>query len=227
MRRAFYTGQRASARKARSRRRLLEFVAPNEAELLRAPHRPADAIRAAPTTRGWMDCIPDNHAYRSLPLRIAKSLGGRSYPHARCALRGPAASMRTTLTFASSDGFSQLSQYAVSHFAYGVVTFQLYCLFRAEPGWDLFASASLNSVKDGIAPLAGVIETDWLPYPFTMNWQMTRPGTVRFERDEPLCMVFPVPHGVLLSVEPEIFDLDDDLNSRRRRWRGRSAATVS
>jgi len=26
----------------------------------------------------------------------------------------------------------------------------------------------------------GVIETDWLPDPFTMNWQMTRPGTVRF-----------------------------------------------
>jgi len=25
-----------------------------------------------------------------------------------------------------------------------------------------------------------VIETDWLPDPFTMNWQMTRPGTVRF-----------------------------------------------
>jgi hypothetical protein len=42
----------------------------------------------------------------------------------------------------------------------------------------------LNSPKDGIAPLTGVIETDWLPYPFTMNWQMTRPGSVRFDKDE-------------------------------------------
>ena len=37
-----------------------------------------------------------------------------------------------------------------------------------------------------------------------MNWQMTRPGTIRFEKDEPVSMLFPVPHAALETVEPEI-----------------------
>jgi len=111
----------------------------------------------------------------------------------------------------------------VSHFAYGIVTFHLGYLFRTEPGWDLVASGSFNRPKDGIAPLAGVIETDWLPYPFTMNWQMTRTGSVRFDRDEPLCMIHPVPHGALHEGEPEIVDLESDPEMKRQtfEWKER------
>jgi len=56
-----------------------------------------------------------------------------------------------------------------------------------------------------------------------MNWQMTRPGTVRFDKDEPLCMVFPVPRGVLETVEPEIFSLDDEpeLKAQTMAWKER------
>jgi hypothetical protein len=46
-------------------------------------------------------------------------------------------------------------------------------------------------VKDGIQPLVGLIETDWLPFPFTMNWIFTRPGTVKFEKGEPFCFITP------------------------------------
>lgn len=42
-----------------------------------------------------------------------------------------------------------------------------------------------------------------------MNWQMTRAGSVRFERDEPICTIFPVRRETLRSVEPEIVALDD------------------
>lgn len=87
----------------------------------------------------------------------------------------------------------------------------------------MYASGSLNTVKDGVAPLTGVIESDWLPYPFTMNWQMTRPGTIRFDQDEPICMVFPVPHGALQTVEPEILSIDDDpdLKAQTYAWKER------
>jgi hypothetical protein len=56
-----------------------------------------------------------------------------------------------------------------------------------------------------------------------MNWQMTRPGTVRFDKDEPLCMIFPVPHGALQSVEPEIVDLDQnpELKAQTMAWKER------
>src|SRR3954454_16507116 len=32
-------------------------------------------VRPAPLTRAWMDAVPDNHAYRCLPLNIANSHG--------------------------------------------------------------------------------------------------------------------------------------------------------
>src|SRR5262249_9607485 len=109
----------------------------------------------------------------------------------------------------------------VSHFAYGIITFHLTYLFRTEPGWDLMCTGPINRSKDGVVALSGVIETDWLPYPFTMNWQMTRSGTVRFEKDEPICQIYPVPHAALESVEPEIRDLADnpELEAQARAWK--------
>ena len=68
-----------------------------------------------------------------------------------------------------------------------------------------------------------MIETDWLPYPFTMNWQMTRRGIVRFDKDEPICVVFPVPASAVSGVTPEIRDLADDpeLEAQMHAWRDR------
>ncbi|HEY2970316.1 MAG TPA: DUF6065 family protein [Casimicrobiaceae bacterium] len=180
-------------------------------------------IRPAPTTRTWMDKIKDNHAYRCLPLNIANSHGWEILSPCTFEVTWTGGISVHALTIMALDGYPQLKQLVVSHFAYGIITFHLGYLFRTEPGWDLFASGSLNSPKDGIAPLTGVIETDWLPYPFTMNWQMTRPGTVRFSKDEPICMVFPMPHGALQDVEPEIFDLDSlpEVKEQTMAWKER------
>ena len=69
----------------------------------------------------------------------------------------------------------------VSHFGHGVLTFHTGYLFRTSPGWALWCRGAPNTVKHGIVPLDGLVETDWLPFPFTMNWRFTRPGTVRFD----------------------------------------------
>ncbi|MBX9845046.1 MAG: hypothetical protein K2Z80_24880 [Xanthobacteraceae bacterium] len=59
--------------------------------------------------------------------------------------------------------------------------------------------------KDAIAPLTGVVETDWSPFSFTMNWQFTRTNApVRFENGEPFCHLMPVRRGELEAVEPEL-----------------------
>ena len=180
-------------------------------------------IRPAPVTRPWMDRINDNHAYRCLPLNIANSHGWEILSPCAFEIEWNGSIYAGGLKLQPLDGYPDLNALATSHFAYGIVTFHLGYLFRTEPGWDLFASGSLNRPKDGIAPLSGVIETGWLPYPFTMNWQMTRPGSVRFEKDEPLCMVFPLPHGALEQVEPEIVDLDSapELKRQVMEWKER------
>ncbi len=97
---------------------------------------------------------------------------------------------------------------AVSHFGHGVLTFHIPCLFRTDPGFDLMVQGPINRPKDAIAALSGVIETDWSPYSFTMNWLFTRPGTpVRFDKGEPFCHIFPIRRSDLDAVVPEIHAL--------------------
>jgi hypothetical protein len=100
--------------------------------------------------------------------------------------------------------------FAKSNFATGIVTFELGWLFRTSPGYDLWAMGPPNDPKDGIAPLSGLIETDWLPYTFTMNWKMTRPGVVRFEKGEPFCFLTPTQIAAVADCQPVERRLADD-----------------
>lgn len=185
----------------------------------------APTIRPAPATRPWMDDVIDNHAYRCLPLTIANSYGWDILAPLGFTAEWSGDSHPRGLVLRSDDGSTPALNQVSSHFGYGIITFHLSYLFRTEPGFDLVASGPWNRPKDGIAALTGVIETDWLPYPFTMNWQMTRSGSVRFERDEPICTIFPIARGVLQSVEPEIVALEDhpEVAAQLRDWQLRRA----
>jgi hypothetical protein len=103
-----------------------------------------------------------------------------------------------------------VKHHVTSHFGHGVITFHTGWLFRTSPGWACWARGAPNMVKDGIVALDGLVETDWLPFPFTMNWKFTRPGVVRFEAGEPFCFVTLAPHGLMDAVQPKIATLDDD-----------------
>jgi hypothetical protein len=97
----------------------------------------------------------------------------------------------------------------VSHFGSGIVTLHTGYLFETEPGFNMLVSGPPNHRKHGIVPLTGIIETDWSPYTFTMNWAFTDPGvTVRFEAGAPFCTFYPVERGSLEKFEPEIRPLE-------------------
>jgi hypothetical protein len=79
----------------------------------------------------------------------------------------------------------------------------------------------INRPKDGIATLTGVVETDWSPYSFTMNWLFTRAATpVWFARDEPICHIFPVCRRDVEAVEPEMRALSSasELQAQHELW---------
>jgi hypothetical protein len=107
------------------------------------------------------------------------------------------------------DGRS-VSAFCRSHFSSGIATFHTDYIFRTDDEWDLLATGPFNSPKDGIYPLTGIMESNWLPYPFTMNWQVTRPGTIVFEKDEPFCFMFPIRKQAVLDCVPEIHDIAED-----------------
>lgn len=168
---------------------------------------------AARPHRAWMDAFQDKHAYRCLPLSIANAHGWEILMPAPIEVEwngGPEIADLSVRALKPLPGNRPLDHFARSNFSRGIVTFHTDYIFRTEPGWDLIATGPLNRPKDNAYPLTGVIETDWLPYPFTMNWQILRPGRVLFDEDEPFCFIFPVLKQALTEVQPEIRRLADD-----------------
>ena len=108
-----------------------------------------------------------------------------------------------------------------SHFGNGIATFMPGHVFRTDPDWALWCRGSPNMCKDGLTPLEGLVETEWLPFTFTMNWRFTRPGTVEFRRGEPFCFVTPVPHVAMEAIRPRVMPLaaDPQLAADHAAWK--------
>lgn len=170
----------------------------------------------ASSSRAWMDETPNRYAYRCTPLSIANASGWEVLaPSAfKATWNGHAHESAITI---DGDG---TGSFVHSHFGSGVLTFHTGYLFHTSPGWALWVRGAPNTAKDGIAPLDGIVETDWLPFTFTMNWRFTRPGTVQFEKDEPICFISLFPHAVVDDVQPKLADVSDDpaLSERHATW---------
>jgi hypothetical protein len=176
-------------------------------------------LRPATPRRSWMDQTEERYAYRCLPLTMGNQFGWELLCPAACeVLWTGGRSVHSLQIVRLDDGTGELPY---SHFGHGVLTFNPRYLFRTDAPFQMYVTGPPNTPKDGIAPLTGMVETDWLPFGFTMNWQFTRPGVpVRFEKDEPFCHFFPVQPGVLESVEPVLRDLEDEPELARnyRAW---------
>jgi hypothetical protein len=72
----------------------------------------------------------------------------------------------------------------------------------------------MNSPKPRIQALEGIVETDWANSTFTMNWIFTEPGTVRFEKGEPFCVIVPYPRNYIEQFEGEIVPLSQEPEMR-------------
>lgn len=174
-------------------------------------------MRVAPASREWMDQTPQGFAYRCLPLNIANAHGWELLCPARItAVWDGGVAPKSVSVFGPGAG-----QTAVGHFGSGVLTFHVHALFVTDPGWNLYVTGSPNTAKHGIAPLTGIIETDWSPATFTMNWRFTAPNIpVVFEKDEPFAFLFPVPRGQVEAVEPDVRRIADepDLQAAYQEW---------
>lgn len=176
-------------------------------------------LRPAPVDRAWMDASPERFAYRCLPLNIANAHGWEILSPSGFSATWNGGAGLDAITVTPDAG---MRAPALSHFGTGVLTFTLPCLFRTEPGFDLMVQGPINAPKDAIAALTGVIETDWAPYTFTMNWIFTRPNTaVRFEAGEPFCHVFPIQRGTLEDITPELHALSEAPELKKNTSSGR------
>jgi hypothetical protein len=207
-------------------------------------HQSADMLLStAPLDRDWMDAAHQRAPYRCLPLVIANQAGwwvpcpvsftaywdgGLDKENVQITFEAPAKPTGLSSIFApivvSADQPSpevKGDARITSHFGNGVITFSIPYLFRTPRGINLWVKGPANYIKDGVQPLEGIVEADWLPATFTMNWKITRPYyAVRFERGEPICMLVPVPRGLAEKLEPHYVPLDEnpELSREYREW---------
>jgi hypothetical protein len=200
-------------------------------------------LSTAPVDRAWMDASHQRAPYRCLPLVIANQGGwflpcpasftaywdgGLFKENVQIIFDPPAGQANPPGLFApivvsadvpNPDSYSDLR--ISSHFGSGIITFSIPYLFRTPRGINLWVKGPSNRFKDGVQPLEGVVETDWLSATFTMNWKLTRPHySVRFERGEPICMIVPIPRGLAEQMKPMYAPLDSNpkLTHDYREW---------
>jgi hypothetical protein len=176
----------------------------------------APLVRPAPATRAWMDNTPESFAYRCLPLNIANAHGWEMLSPCSFDAVWDGQASPEAVTIRPEPGAAP-DRVPVSLFGQGLVTFHIEGILRTPPGWNLWVGGSPNRTKDGISPLTGVIETDWSPFTFTMNWRFTRPGRwVHFDALEPFCFFFPVQRAAIEQFAPRFEALDADPETMER-----------
>ena len=172
----------------------------------------ASPVRLRPGKRGraWMDAHAGKHPYKCLPMPAANEFGWDLYLPFAVEVAWNGGIRGEDLTVRSLDPKRSAEPWVVSNFNHGIVTFDTGYLFRTPPGWCLLVQGPPNAPNDGAAPLSGLVETDWVPYTFTMNWQLTRPGTIRFEDGEPFCRLVPVQVEPVRAMQPLVRSIEDD-----------------
>lgn len=173
-----------------------------------AGSEPRARLTPAARARAWMPETPGRSAKWCLPLLMANEAGW--------VVGSPGG---VTITWDGSPGQDgldvrwddpTLARAAVSTFGFGIVTWEIPYLFRTPPEFDLLARGPANLPKDGVSPLEGLVETDWAVHRFTMNWKITRPDLpIRWEKDEPVCMIVPQRRSDLAAFRPQIRPLTD------------------
>ena len=186
------------------------LVSPTEMKLEPAPH-----------SRGWMDATAEQFAKRCAPMLLANQsgwfvrLGGRF----RAMWEGKTNTVKVE-PLPSADG--RIHPVAcLSHFGYGILTFNLPWLFRTPEGWNLLVRGPPNWAKEGIQALEGLVETDWAVETFTMNWKFTtKDDWVTFQEGDPVCFLVPQRRGDLTRFQPEIKPLgaDPELSKAYQEW---------
>lgn len=168
----------------------------------------SELLRRARPGRDWMDRTAGQYAYRCIPMTAANTMGWEYLNPVTCEVRWAGMTAQEDVQVWLENGHRWRPR---THFGSGVVTWELPFLFRTAPGYGLVVCGPANCDKSGIVALDGFIRTDWLPYPFTMNWRLTDANvTVRFEAGEPIARIYPYPLGLLEETVIEIAEFEDD-----------------
>jgi|SRR5215217_1115664 len=186
-----------------------------ELECYPTNQRPPEIVPGRPQ-RAWMDAFAERHPYRCLPLSMANTTGWEILCPVGFTAEWNGGAHQDCITLTPDHPHPDFHDFAKSHFSRGIITMHSGYLFRTPPGWSMWVQGPPNHIKDGIQPLQGLVETDWLPFPFTMNWMFTRPGRVKFAKGEPFCFITLIQDRALAQVQPVTKSLTANTDLRKQ-----------
>jgi hypothetical protein len=162
-------------------------------------------LLAATSKREWMNDTNSGFANRCLPMHIADQAGWfiLNDQTVRAKWSGGKKSDAIIIEYDGNPPHA-----AISHFGEGILSFSIPFIFRTPQGVALLFRGPANMPKDGVAPLEGIVETDWSVAGVSMNWKFTRENTwVEFARHEPICMIVPQRLELMESTYPHERDI--------------------
>jgi len=164
-------------------------------EILYLENEKLFSVEPLPMKRNWMDDTNGKFSYKCIPLNIANQNGWQVLsPIEFCANWNGGEHPKDVEVHYHEES---RSDFAAGHFGHGILTIGLDFIIRTPKGVSTHARGIPNYPIDGIYPLEGIIETDWLPFTFTFNYKFTRPGEVIFQKGQPLFSFFPTKRGTL------------------------------
>lgn len=166
-----------------------------------------DHIRPAKVKRDWMDEMPGAYGYRCIPLLAANTMGWELLNPSENSCSWDGGEQTTALTIEGERTRFGMG----SHFGCGVITWYIPFLFRTSAELGLYITGPANHDKNGVTPLDAFVRTDWLPFPFTLNWRMMdKDRKVSFAAGEPIARIMPFPLAMLDETKLEIDMLNND-----------------
>jgi Family of unknown function (DUF6065) len=178
----------------------------------------APQITPAPISRAWMSEMSETRTgwpNRCLPMLIANQSGWEL--RNRCAFTATWIGQEDGVDVIIAPDKRDTGLLPISHFGYGILTWHLPMLFRTPAGYNLLVRGPANYPKDAVYPLEGIVETDWASASFSMSWKLTRKMMpVRFEVDEPICMIVPQRRAELEEFAPELIHIESDEDLQRK-----------
>ena len=169
----------------------------------------SDHIRPSPPKRDWMDDVPAGYIYRCIPMLAANTMGWELLNPAKATIQwdGGDRIENTNINCENRGLFT-----ASSHFGSGIVTWYVPFLFRTSADLGLYITGPANHNHTDIRPLDAFVRTDWLPFPFSVNWKMNRQNSaVVLEAGEPIARIMPFPIALIDETKLEITRLSSDL----------------
>jgi hypothetical protein len=172
-------------------------------------------IKPSGVKRNWMDDT-DGHAYRCLPLNIANQYGWICHNIKTFTATWDGGTHQNSLTITQENG--EPTQIAASHFGHGIITILTDFLIKTPENVSIYIRGVSNHNYENVYPLDGIVESDWLPFTFTMNYKFIKPGSITFKKGDPLFMFFPIDRTYIENfdiVQKPIFsnkELMDKLN---------------